>query len=82
MNASPRNTTNVTTSCTTAIQADYTLLTYATPIQIRDSYVKVGVLGQQSGNIYTFVKVVNSIISKAPIANKWVATETYTVTSS
>jgi hypothetical protein len=82
MNASPRNTTNVTTSCTTAIQADYTLLTYTTPVQIRDSYVKTGVLGQPSGKIYTFVKVVNSIISKAPIANKWVATETYTVTSS
>jgi photosystem II stability/assembly factor-like uncharacterized protein len=82
MNASPRNTTNVTTSCTTAIQADYTLLTYTTPVQIRDSNVKAGVLGQPSGKIYTFVKVLNSIISQAPIANKWVATETYTVTSS
>ena len=82
MNASPRNTTNVTTSCTTAIQADYTLLTYTTPVQIRDSNVKAGVLGQPSGMIYTFVKVLNSIISQAPIANKWVATETYTVTSS
>jgi photosystem II stability/assembly factor-like uncharacterized protein len=82
MNASPRNTTNVTTSCTAAIQADYTLLTYTTPVQIRDSNVKAGVLGQPSGKIYTFVKVLNSIISQAPIANKWVATETYTVTSS
>jgi photosystem II stability/assembly factor-like uncharacterized protein len=82
MNASPRNTTNVTTSCTAAIQANYTLLTYATPIQIRDSSVKVGVLGQQSGKIYTFVKVLNSAIVGAPTANKWVATETFTVTSS
>jgi photosystem II stability/assembly factor-like uncharacterized protein len=82
MNASPRNTTNVTTSCTTSIQSDYTLLTYTTPVQIRDSNVKAGVLGQPSGKIYTFVKVLNSIISQAPIANKWVATETYTVTSS
>jgi photosystem II stability/assembly factor-like uncharacterized protein len=82
MNASPRNTTNVTTSCTTAIQADYTLLTYATPVQIRDSSVKVGVLGQQTGKIYTFVKVLKSAILGAPIANKWVATETFTVTSS
>ena len=82
MNASPRNTTNVTTSCTSAIQAGYTLLTYATPVQIRDSSVKVGVLGQPSGKIYTFVKVLSSAIAGAPIANKWVATETFTVTSS
>ena len=81
MNASPRNTTNVTTSCTTAIQSDYTLLTYLSPVQVRDSSVKVGVLGQSSGKIYTFVKVLNSVIVGAPKANKWIATETFTVTS-
>jgi hypothetical protein len=44
--------------------------------------VKVGVLGQSSGKIYTFVKVLNSVIVGAPKANKWIATETFTVTSS
>jgi hypothetical protein len=82
INASPRNTSNVTTSCTTAIQASYTLLTYATPVQIRDSSVKVGVLGQPSGKIYTFVKVLKSAIAGATRTTKWVATETFTVTSS
>ena len=82
INASPRNTSNVTTSCTTAIQASYTLLTYATPVQIRDSSVKVGVLGQPSGKIYTFVKVLKSAITGATRTTKWVATETFTVTSS
>jgi photosystem II stability/assembly factor-like uncharacterized protein len=82
MNASPRNSTSVTTSCTSAIQSGYTLLTYLSPVQVRDSYVKIGVLGQSSGKIYTFVKVLNSAIVGAPSANKWVATETFTVTSS
>jgi photosystem II stability/assembly factor-like uncharacterized protein len=77
-----RNTSNVTTSCTTAIQANYQQLTYSNSIQVRDSSVKLGTLGQNSGKIYTFVKVLNSAIAGAPRANKWIATETYTVTSS
>ena len=81
MNAAPRNTANVTSSCTSAIQTGYTLLTYAAPVQVRDSSVKVGVLGQGSGKIYTFVKVRNSAISGAPNRTTWVATETFTVTS-
>jgi photosystem II stability/assembly factor-like uncharacterized protein len=77
-----RNTSNVTTSCTTAIQADYQQLTHSNQVQVRDSSIKLGTLGQNSGKIYTFVKVLNSAITGAPRANKWVATETFTVTSS
>jgi hypothetical protein len=82
MNASPRNTTNVTTSCTTAIQANYQQLTYLNSIQIRDSSVKSGVLGQPSGIIYTHVKVKKSAIAGAANGTTWVAVETFTVTSS
>lgn len=77
-----RNTTNVTTSCTIAIQANYQQLTYANSIQVRDSNVKRGVLGQPSGKIYTHVKVRKSAIAGAPNGTTWVATETFTVTSS
>jgi hypothetical protein len=77
-----RNATNVTTSCTTAIQANYQQLTYANSIQVRDSNVKKGVLGQPSGKIYTHVKVRKSAIVGAPNGTTWVATETFTVTSS
>jgi hypothetical protein len=73
---------NVTTSCTTAIQADYSLLTHTTPVQVRTSNVKTGVLGQPSGKIYTFVKVLKSVIATAPVGTSWVATETFTVTTS
>ena len=76
-----RNSTNVTTSCTTAIQANYQQLTYLNSIQIRDSNVKKGVLGQASGKIYTHVKVKKSAIAGAASGTTWVATETFTVTS-
>jgi hypothetical protein len=76
-----RNTSNVTTSCTTAIQANYQQLTYLNTIQVRDSNVKKGVLGQASGKIYTHVKVRKSAIVGAPNGTTWVATETFTVTS-
>jgi hypothetical protein len=82
MNASPRNTSNVTTSCTTAIQANYQQLTYSNSIQVRDSSVKSGVLGQASGKIYTHVKARRSIMSLAPAGTTWVSVETFTVTSS
>jgi hypothetical protein len=82
MNASPRNTTNVTTSCTTAIQANYQQLTYLNSVQVRDSNVKSGVLGQASGKIYTHVKAKRAIIELARTGTTWVATETFTVTSS
>jgi len=82
MNASPRNTSNVTTSCTTAIQANYQQLTYLNSIQVRDSNVKSGVLGQTSGKIYTHVKVKKSAMVGATSGTTWVATETFTVTSS
>jgi hypothetical protein len=82
MNASPRNTSNVTTSCTTAIQANYQQLTYLNSIQVRDSSVKTGVLGQPSGKIYTHVKVKKSAIAGAANGTTWVAVETFTVTSS
>jgi hypothetical protein len=82
MNASPRNTSNVTTSCTTAIQANYQQLTYLNSIQVRDSSVKIGVLGQPSGKIYTHVKVKKSAIAGAANGTTWVAVETFTVTSS
>jgi photosystem II stability/assembly factor-like uncharacterized protein len=73
---------NVTTSCTSAIQADYSLLTHTTPVEVRTSSVKTGVLGQPSGEIYTFVKVLKSAIAAAPVGTSWVATETFTVTTS
>jgi hypothetical protein len=73
---------NVTTSCTSAIQADYSLLTHTTPVEVRTSSVKTGVLGQPSGEIYTFVKVLKSVIATAPVGTSWVATETFTVTTS
>lgn len=73
---------SVTSSCTTAIQGNYKLLTYATPVQVRTSNVRIGVLGAASGKIYTFVKVMKSAIAAAPIGTSWVATETFTVTSS
>ena len=73
---------SVTTSCTTSIQGNYKLLTYATPVQVRTSGVKNGALGQASGKIYTFVKVLKSVIATAPVGTSWVATETFTVTSS
>jgi hypothetical protein len=82
MNASPRNTSNVTTSCTTAIQANYQQLTYLNSIQVRDSNVKSGTLGQPSGKIYTHVKVKKSAIAGAANGTTWVAVETFTVTSS
>jgi len=82
MNAKLRNVTNVTTSCTNGILGAYSQLTYATPIQVRDSSVKIGNLGQASGKIFTFVKVKKSVIVGAPKTTTWVATETYTVTSS
>jgi hypothetical protein len=72
---------SVTTSCTTAIQANYQQLTYLNSIQIRDSNVKKGVLGQASGKIYTHVKVKKSAIAGAASGTTWVATETFTVTS-
>lgn len=77
-----RNTSNVTTSCTTAIQANYQQLTYLNSIQVRDSSVKSGVLGQPSGKIYTHVKVKKSAIAGAANGTTWVAVETFTVTSS
>jgi hypothetical protein len=77
-----RNTSNVTTSCTTAIQANYQQLTYLNSIQVRDLNVKKGVLGQASGKIYTHVKVKKSAIAGAPNGTTWVAVETFTVTSS
>lgn len=77
-----RNTSNVTTSCTTAIQANYQQLTYLNSIQVRDSSVKSGVLGQPSGKIYTHVKVKKSAIAGAANGTTWVAVETLTVTSS
>ena len=73
---------SVTTSCTTSILSAYSQLTYSTPVQVRTSSVKVGVLGQATGKIYTFVKVKKSAIVGAPTGTTWVATETYTVTSS
>jgi hypothetical protein len=73
---------SVTTSCTTAIQANYQQLTYLNSIQIRDSNVKKGVLGQASGKIYTHVKVKKSAIAGAASGTTWIATETFTVTSS
>ena len=76
-----RNITNVTTSCTAAIQANYQQLTYLNSIQIRDSNIKKGVLGQASGKIYTHVKVKKSAIAGAASGTTWVATETFTVTS-
>jgi hypothetical protein len=83
MNASPRNTSNVTTSCTTAIRANYALLTYSSPVLVRTgSTVKKGVLGQTAGTIYTHVRVKKSAISGAPTGTTWVAVETFTVTSS
>ena len=82
MNASPRNTSNVTTSCTTAIQANYQQLTYLNSIQVRDSNVKSGVLGQATGKIYTHVKVKKAAIAGAANGTTWVAVETFTVTSS
>jgi hypothetical protein len=82
MNASPRNSSNVTSSCTTAIQnAGYQQLTYSNQIQVRDSSVKVGVLGQATGKIYTHVKAKRSIMSLAAAGTTWVAVETFTVTS-
>ena len=82
MNASPRNTSNVTTSCTTAIQGvGYQQLTYSNSIQVRDGSVKSGTLGQTDGKIYTHVKAKRSIISLAPSGTTWVAVETFTVTS-
>lgn len=74
---------SVTTSCTTAIRGGYTLLTYSTPVQVRGgTSVKLGALGAQAGNIYTHVKVLKSAITGAPTGTTWVATETFTVTSS
>lgn len=73
---------SVTTSCTTAIQNTYSLLTYTTPVQVRTSNVKTGILGQASGKIYTYVKVLQSVIASAPVGTSWVATETFTVTTS
>lgn len=76
----PHNVANVVASCSTSNYS--TLLTYVTPVQVRDSSVKTGVLGLQTGNIYTFVKVKKSAIAGAVTGTTWVATETYTVTSS
>ncbi len=83
MNASPRNTANVTTSCTTAIRgAGYQLLTYANTVQVRGGIaVKKGTLGAAAGTIYTHVRVKKSAIVGAPLGTTWVATETFTVTS-
>jgi hypothetical protein len=82
MNASPRNTGNVTTSCTTAIQgAGYQQLTYSNSIQVRDGSVKSGTLGQTDGKIYTHVKAKRSIMSLAAAGTTWVAVETFPVTS-
>lgn len=78
----PHNTSNTSTSCTTAIQNTYSLLTYSTPLQVRDSNIKFGVLGQQSGTIHTYVKVLRSAIANAPAGTSWVAIETFTVMSS
>lgn len=73
---------SVTASCLNTNISTMKLLTYATPVQVRTSNVKVGVLGQPSGKIYTYVKVLKSAIAGAPIGNTWVATETFTVTTS
>ena len=83
MNAtSGRNATNVTTSCTAAIRANYALLTYSSPVLVRTgNIVKKGVIGQPAGTIYTHVRVKKSAISGAPTGTTWVAVETFTVTS-
>lgn len=79
----PRNTANVTTSCTAAIRANYQLLTYSNTVQARGgTIVKNGTLGNQTGNVYTHVRVKKSAIVGAPTGTTWVATETFTVTSS
>lgn len=81
MNASPK-AASVTTSCTTAIRANYSLLTYSSPVLVRTgATVKKGVLGQPAGTIYTHVRVKKSAISGAPTGTTWVAVETFTVTS-
>jgi hypothetical protein len=78
----PHNISNTSTSCTTTIQNSYSLLTYSAPVQVRDSNIKFGVLGQQSGTIHTYVKILRSAIANAPTGTSWVATETFTVMSS
>ena len=73
---------SVTTSCTTAIRGNYTLLTYSNTVQVRGgTVVKKGTLGATAGNIYTHVRVKKSAIVGAPTGTTWVATETFTVTS-
>jgi len=82
-NLTVAHATSVTTSCTTLIRGGYTLLTYSNTVQVRGgTSVKLGALGAQAGNIYTHVRVLKSAITGAPTGTTWVATETFTVTSS
>lgn len=72
---------SVTTSCTPGILADYQQLSQYGMVDWRDSTLRAGVLGLQTGLAYTVVKVKKSAISGAPPSTTFTATETFTLTS-
>ncbi|CAN2185660.1 Sialidase_non-viral domain containing protein [Candidatus Nanopelagicaceae bacterium] len=72
---------SVTTSCTPGILADYQQLSQYGMVDWRDSTLRAGVLGLQSGLAYTAVKVRKSAIAGAPPSTTFSATETFTLTS-
>jgi photosystem II stability/assembly factor-like uncharacterized protein len=72
---------SVTTSCTPGILADYQQLSQYGMADWRDSTLRAGVLGLQSGLAYTAVKVRKSAIAGAPPSTTFSATETFTLTS-
>jgi hypothetical protein len=72
---------SVTQSCSSGVLADYSQLTQFGRVDWRDTLVKSGTQGVQSGNAYVVVKIRKSAISGAPIATTFAATETFTVTS-
>jgi hypothetical protein len=72
---------SVTTSCTPGILADYQQLSQYGMVDWRDSTLRAGVLGLQTGLAYTAVKVRKSAISGAPPSTTFSATETFTLTS-
>ena len=72
---------SVTTSCTPGILADYQQLSQYGMVDWRDSTLRSGTLGLQSGLAYTAVKVRKAAIAGAAPSTTFTATETFTLTS-
>jgi hypothetical protein len=80
-NMSVPRATNVTTSCSSGILADYTQLTQSGSVLWRDALTTQGTNGDPSSNAFVVVKVRKGAIAGIASGASFISTETFTVTS-